>query len=160
VCGRRDKILIVSIRLGIITVMISKKYFAGMPRDGALLRDLLNWFIIGCKNMHKHCSKESRYYSGSIDIGYCGSDLSDCIDSHIEISLNHTGSWGVESFEQTSISVPTKFNVESHHSFFAEAGSLNDLADLTRQVKENSIFSDLLLKKISGHQICFGEHNG
>jgi len=140
--------------------MISKKYFDEMPTDGVLLRDLLNWFIIGYKNMHKHCSKETRYYSGSIEIGYCGSDLSEYIDSHIEISLNHTGSWGFESFEQTSISVPTKFKVESHNSFFAHADSPSNLVDLTQQVKENLIFSDLLLEKISGHQICFGEHNG
>lgn len=140
--------------------MISQKYFDKMPKDGALLKDLLNWFIIGYKNMHKHCSKKNPYYSSSIEIGFCGSDLSEVNETHIEISLIHTGSWGFESFEQTSISVPTKFKVASHDSFFVHADSANDLSDLTQQIKENSIFSDLLSKKISGHQIYFGEHNG
>lgn len=140
--------------------MISHKYFDKMPKDGALLKDLLNWFIIGYKNMHKHCSKENRYYSGSIEIGFCGSDLRGFNETHIEISLVHAGSWGFESFEQTSISVPTKFKVASHDSFFVHADSVNNLADLTQQIKENSVFSDLLSKKITGHQINFGEHDG
>lgn len=140
--------------------MISHKYFDKMPKDGALLKDLLNWFVIGYKNMHKHCYKKNRYYSGSIEIGFCGSDLSEFIEAHIEISLIHTGSWGFESFEQTSISVPTKFKVASHDSFFVHADSINNLPNLTQKIKENSIFSELLSKKITGHQINFGEHDG
>ncbi len=140
--------------------MISHKYFDKIPKDGALLKDLLNWFIIGFKNMHRQCSKKNRYYSGSIEIGFCGSDLSEFNETHIEISLIHTGEWGFESFEQTSISVPTKHKVSSHDSFFAHADSANNLGELIRQIKENPIFSDLLSNKITGHQISFGEHDG
>ncbi len=140
--------------------MISHKYFDKIPKDEALLKDLLNWFIIGYKNMHKHCSPKNRYYSSSIEIGYCGSDVVEINETHIEISLIHTGSWGIESFEQTSISVPTKIKVACHDSFFIHADSVNNLADLTQQIKENSIFSDLMSKKIVGHQIHFGEHDG
>ena len=140
--------------------MISHKFFDKIPKDGALLKDLLNWFILGYKDMHKHCSQKNRYYSSSIEMGYCGSDVSEINETYIEISLIHTGSWGFESFEQTSISVPTKFKVASHDSFFVHADSVNNLADLTQQIKENSIFSDLMSKKIIGHQIDFGEHDG
>ena len=140
--------------------MISHNYFDKMPKDGARLKDLMNWFVIGYKNMHRHCYKKNRYYSGSIEIGFCGSDLSEFLEAHIEISLIHTGSWGFESFEQTSISVPTKFKVASHDSFFVHADSVNNLADLTEQIKKNSIFSDLMSKKITGHQMDFGEHDG
>lgn len=140
--------------------MISKKYFDKIPKDGALLKDLLNWFIIGYKNMYKDYSQKNRYYSGSIEIGYCGSDISELNEDHIKILLIHTGSWGIESFEQTSISVPTKIKVASHDSFFVHADSANNLADLTKQIKENPIFSDLMSKKIIGHQIHFGEHDG
>lgn len=140
--------------------MISHKYFDKIPNDGALLKDILNWFIIGYKKMHKHCSPKNRYYSSSIEIGYCGSDISEITETHIEISLIHTGSWGIESFEQTAISVPTKIKAASHDSFFVHADSVNNLAELTQQIKENSIFSDLMSKKIIGHQIYFGEHDG
>lgn len=131
-----------------------------MPKDGYLLKDLLNWFIIGYKNMHKYCSKKNRYYLGSIEIGFCDSDLSELKKTHIEISLIHTGSWGIESFEQVSIYVPTKLKIESHDSFFVHTDSVNGLAGLTQQIKENSIFSDMLSKKITGHEIYFGEHYG
>ncbi len=140
--------------------MISQQYFNKMPKEGALLKDLLNWFVLGYKNMYKHCSKKNRYYSGTIEIGYCGSSLQEVNDKFIEISLIHTGSWGFETFEQTSISIPTKIKVEAHESFFVHVESINDLTDLTQQIKENSIFLDLLSKKIEGHQIGFGEHNG
>lgn len=140
--------------------MISHKYFDKIPKDGSLLKDLLNWFIIGYKNMYKHCSEKNRYYSGSIEIGYCGSEYSEINEAHIEISLIHTGSWRIESFEKTLISVPTKIKVASHDSFFAHADSVNNLADLIQQIKENSIFSCLMSNKIIGHQIHFGEHDG
>ncbi len=56
--------------------------------------------------------------------------------------------------------MPTKIRVTSHDSFFVHADSVKNLADLTQQIKENSIFSDLMLKKIIEHQIHFGEHDG
>lgn len=140
--------------------MISHQYFNKMPKDGALLKDILNWFVLGYKNMYKQCKKKSRYYSGTIEIGYCGSDISEINDTYIEISLIHTGSWGVETFEQTSVSIPTKFKVESYESFFVHADSVNNLSELTEQIKENSIFLELMYSKINGHEIGFGEHDG
>ena len=47
-----------------------------------------------------------------------------------------------------------------YDSFFVHADSVNNLGDLLQQIKENSIFSDLMSKKIIGHQIDFGEHDG
>ncbi|MCP4268266.1 MAG: hypothetical protein GY777_22280 [Candidatus Brocadiaceae bacterium] len=140
--------------------MISHQYFNEMPKDGALLKDILNWFVLGYKNMHKQCKKKNHYYSGTIEIGYCGSDLSEVNDTYIEISLIHTGSWGFESFEQTSISISTNFKVESHESFFVCAESVNNLPKLTQQIKDNSIFSDLMLKKITEHHMDFGGLDG
>jgi hypothetical protein len=140
--------------------MISHNFFNKFPKDGSSLKDLLNWFIIGYKNMYQHCAKKNRYYSGSIEIGFCGLELTEISKTHIEISLIHTGSWGIETFEQVSISVPTKFKVQSHDSFFVHTDSLNGIANLTQQIKENSIFSNMLSQEITGHQIYFGEHDG
>ena len=140
--------------------MISHQYFKAMPKNGVLLKDVLNWFVLGYKNMYKHSKKQNHYYSSSIEIGYCGSDLCEFNEENVEISLIHSGSWGFETFEQVSISIPTQFKTEFHESFFVQAHDANNFDQLINEIKENPIFIELMSSEISGHEIFFGEHDG
>ena len=131
-----------------------------MPGDGITLKDLLNWFLVSSNNAQQYFSSKNKYYSCTVEIGYCGVDIKEYIDPDIEISLTYTASWGIESFEQITITIPTQIKLLNQTSYFAHSQPLDETNEILLQIERNAVFSELLEKKISDHDLHFGEHDG